>query len=1278
MAASAETNPLLAKLAKPTARYKRQAWLAMAGLVMFVLLYFGLAAWFGYTAYRLTIGADGASKDAIWGWLIGGCAAFLSVFMLKAVIFVKHVDTQDSIELRPDEQPELFKFLYRLADKAGAPRPHRVFASPRVNAAVFYDLSLLNLVFPSRKNLEIGLGLVNSLNLGEFRAVLAHEFGHFAQRAMAVGRWVYVAQQIAGHLVARRDKLDAFLRGLSHFDVRVAWIGWILSAIVWSIRSLVDSAFQLVVLMQRALSREMEMNADLVAVSLTGSDALIHALHRLQTADDAWGRAATFVVGQKNQGRLVPDLFAIQSQVVAHMGLLLNDPAYGAVPPITGFKPSDHRLFKPELAQPPQMWLSHPLNHEREANAKRHYVLAPIDERSAWALFSKPQVLREEVTAKLLSLQPSQESPARETVPVTQDESLKVLNEQFGREYFSGRYRGVYFSRSITRHAEEVASLYEPVGTVALVDLDRLYPATLSGDMERLRALEKEVDQLQALQLGVLQPSGGVILHRGRVVKRKQLASVLAEADAELSSVQNRLRAHDRRCRSLHLTMADQLGAGWSAYLKGLLAALHYADHTEANLRDLHGLLRNTVAVTTATRRVSDAGIQRILQDGGILRVALDQVFSQSTQVVLDEALLKRLEVTRWADALGSLKLPPVDRGNVGDWLGAVDGWVDHAVACCGALRTHALEQLLLVEDQLASHWRANTVPNPAPTPSQVPEKFGKLCPGQERQRQTRLGWWGRFQTADGWLPATARLLVAGGVVGAVLGLGGTVGEASVSVYNGLSRPVVVTLASGNPLHVASHSSSVVGLSATDKVWIVTRTEQGELIEQFEADARRSFGHFVYNVAGAAPLIEATVTYGNAAPRPERLLGAPRWTHSSADVLFTDPPKSISSKSGGGTRDALVGLGAEPAAQQLGLLTDGAEVVRMATVRARWEPLTAPDIAYWFAVLSHKAPHEKSVLAARLAQAPNDMVLLRLEQDSASDDAERVAVCAKHQARSVADAGNANWQYLTIRCLSDEVAKSQAFVAGYQRFPENGWFAYAAGYSDAENGRWTSALKAFEEARKKVPVLAGPVNVDIVRIRRLLQLDLSDGLLSELSAQSAELRQLLSWEHGRLAESPIQKAYAELARGGLNRALILAQERPDSEARLVRLLAASDGATSAMLTRALALPTEAGLDDSTVWSSLALHARAVNDLNALQAAARRLSPHGAEQMLRLLAALQNKTAFDSVQRQLDGLNPELRGHGCVMAVILLGDKTPKVWRDTAKRLLFASERPFFS
>jgi Zn-dependent protease with chaperone function len=219
-----------ANLTQATPAYKRHAWLAVAGLLLFVLLYFLLAGWFAWTAYRLLAGVVNGGGNAFWGGVVGVCAAFLAIFMLKALIFVKHGGQSDDIEITAREQPALFAFLHRLADEAGAPRPHRVFMSPTVNAAVFYDLSVLNLIFPSKKNLLIGLGLVNVLSLGELKAVFAHEFGHFAQRSMAVGRWVYIAQQIAAHIVTKRDALDSLLRGISNFDFRIAWVGWLRSA----------------------------------------------------------------------------------------------------------------------------------------------------------------------------------------------------------------------------------------------------------------------------------------------------------------------------------------------------------------------------------------------------------------------------------------------------------------------------------------------------------------------------------------------------------------------------------------------------------------------------------------------------------------------------------------------------------------------------------------------------------------------------------------------------------------------------------------------------------------------------------------------------------------------------------------------------------------------------------------------------------------------------------------------------------------------------------------
>src|SRR5205814_801057 len=202
---------------------------------------------------------------------------------------------------------------------------------------------------------------------------------------------------------------------------------------------------------------------------------------------------------------------------------------------------------------------------------------------------------------------------------------------------------------------------------------------------------------------------------------------------------------------------AAGFGEGWEAYLQGLLAVLHFVDHAEDNLRDLQGVLGSTVAVAAATRRVNAAGVQRIVQAGNELRSALGKLFQQASEVMLDETLLRRLEVASWQEVLGELKLPFVDAANVTEWMNAVDSWVNHAAGACGVLRTHALELLLQSEASLAEHLRRGTRPDAVPAASRVPAGYDTLLLGAERKRDTQLGWWVRFQIADGIVPAVAR-----------------------------------------------------------------------------------------------------------------------------------------------------------------------------------------------------------------------------------------------------------------------------------------------------------------------------------------------------------------------------------------------------------------------------------------------------------------------------------------------------------------------------------------
>lgn len=754
-----------ANLSQPSASYRRQAMLAMAGLGAFILLYFSIAACFAWSSYRLINLALVDAKHAWICWLVGLCAGFLALFMIKALFFFKKGSDVPGLEIDAQHEPRLFEFLHRLADQAGAPRPHRVFVAENVNAAVFYDLSLLNLLLPSKKNLIIGLGLVNVLTLSEFKAVLAHEFGHFGQKSMAVGRWVYVAQQIAAHIVAKRDALDKFLRMLSRTDIRVAWIGMALTLVVWSIRSLLETAFSLVLMAQRALSREMEFQADLVAVSLTGSDALVHALQKLQAADDAWDRALGFGYGELHEGRPVKDLFAVQGRVLEHMREVLNDPGYGEVPQLPEHAREAHRVFQSEFAQPPKMWATHPQNHEREDNAKRLYVPAELDSRSAWCVFADAQALREAMTRRLLP-------EDGEKPPVALDDSLQELNRQFELETLNSRYRGAYLGRSVVRHAATVEALYAPDLDNALGELEQLYPESLRGELEHLGGLEREKALLEALRDGIYKAPGGVIRHRDRTLQPRELPAAIEVMRQECEAAQLQIIDHDRRCRSAHRAAASRLQAGWDAYLESTLAVLHYADHCGASVRDAQGLLSNVVSVVTADGKVSNRELKRVIKAGAELHRVMAGVHRQATAVKLSPELLEDLGIQNWAEALGSFQLPAPDKQNIGEWMNVIDGWTNALANALNQLRQAALIRLLKGEAHVAETVRSGTPAEPAPSASQVPPPFETLVPGRERQLQKRLGLWDRFQTADGFFPALARLIVAVSIVGVALLLG--------------------------------------------------------------------------------------------------------------------------------------------------------------------------------------------------------------------------------------------------------------------------------------------------------------------------------------------------------------------------------------------------------------------------------------------------------------------------------------------------------------------------
>lgn len=1238
------------ELTRPSAAYKRHAYLAVVGVVAFLVGYLALASWFAWTSVRLFTGISGANRGAVIVALGAIAAAFLALLMFKALFFIRRGELERDIEVTSKSHPRLFAFLYRLADEAKAPRPHRVFLSTRVNAAVSYDLSIINLIFSSKKNLEIGLGLVNVLTLSELKAVLAHEFGHFAQRTMAVSRWVYIAQVIAQHLVAKRDGIDRFLHRLSRMDPRIAWIGWGLRLIVWSIRSVIASVFGWVMLAKRALSREMELQADLVAVSLTGSDALIHALYRTEAADEAMDRALAFADEERIAGRAIADLYSIQSEMLDRMRAILGDEQHGLVPAVPGENAAKHRVFKAQFAQPPRMWASHPPNNVREENAKAEYVPAPLDDRSAWVLFEGAKELRAETTAwvyaRVAKNTPATQRKKLETPPI--EKSLQTLANKFDRRFFDAAYRGVYLGRSCVRAADKPSDLYgPPLANVGAVELDALYPPEIRADLERMRELTREHLMLRALERGILEAPGKFVRYRDQDHHRRALPQLIDQVNGELKAACAKVAEHDKRVRTVHLAAARQLSPAWELYLKGVAAILHYAEHREADLADATGALDNCVAVALADGRVSAREAGEVVAKARVVHAALVSVHHEVAEVHLG-SLAAQLHVDSWKTLLGPLSLPVPSLDNIGSWLEVVHSWVGAACTALDKVAMASLDELLRVEREVAARVVNPSAPVvPLPDAPRVPRGYATLVPGAERPRKTELGWWDRFHVADGLVPGAARFLCAGAIIGVVILAGQWIGDATVHVINGLNRDVVVTVGD-HELSLAPRSHVDIDVAPTQNLTVRARTKEGLLVEAFETGPVAQYNDYVYDVAQAAPLVEYT-------PSSDRreTLHVERWRSMSASRVV-DAEEGMQVKS---TEPSfLIGPGKlDPQAMLDGA---GADAGIVALAHARWDSTHSTNFEYWFAAALHD-PSFPALLAERIAVSPDDVMLRRYEQELGP----RETVCERHRKRAAEQPDSPAWQYLAARCSEDPASLDEMMTALAAKWPDDPWIMYshAGALADREQFADATALVAraihvLPEARLGVALLAA----------RVLQTS-GKRIPQSLIDQEPMLVTLIDSEDNGGALKGDRAVLHYLRVGNLASALAAAPKSRE----VAILVACSDGATQDQLTIAAMPPDK-------VPRSVALYAYVLAVRTGRNAAPYFTLPDDRDE----------RQAFEFVARvekaspsELASLTPPVdlraRGLAYAAATVLLGEAAPRAWRDVAKRSLFVLERPYF-
>lgn len=215
-------------------------------------------------------------------------------FLLKFVFASTKVDTGHLTQIYEQDEPQLFALIHEVVNEVDTSFPKKVFLSHDVNASVFYDSSFWSMFLPIRKNLQIGVGMVNAVTQQELKAILAHEFGHFSQRSMKVGSYVYHVNQIIYNMLYKNESLDNMFEKWGNISGYSAIFIGISVFIIQQIQHILKHLYEYVNLNYLALSREMEFHADEIAAHVAGSQALADSLLRLSFANHALNNVLTF------------------------------------------------------------------------------------------------------------------------------------------------------------------------------------------------------------------------------------------------------------------------------------------------------------------------------------------------------------------------------------------------------------------------------------------------------------------------------------------------------------------------------------------------------------------------------------------------------------------------------------------------------------------------------------------------------------------------------------------------------------------------------------------------------------------------------------------------------------------------------------------------------------------------------------------------------------------------------------------------------------------------
>lgn len=296
-------------------------------------------------------------------YAVPGFAGALLLLFLTRPLFVARPRPREALKLDPEREAALVSGVQALCRAIGVSPPIEIRLSWDANASVQFRTPWLSMI-TGHKVLTIGMSLVAGLSARQFVGVLAHEFGHFAQRLGMI--CTFTVNSVNGWLEHCAYGEDAWTHKLREWSEAAMekehWFSWVVTLSVWLswvtvaiTRRLMAGLFHVSLGLSRYMSRQMELDADRYEALLAGSDMFRTTARSLRALNHAFFEVNEANIEAWQEHRLLGDLPAA---VAAHAGAFDAARLAGIEAEMTE-------------ATTPRYWDSHPPDVDRIDNAEK-------------------------------------------------------------------------------------------------------------------------------------------------------------------------------------------------------------------------------------------------------------------------------------------------------------------------------------------------------------------------------------------------------------------------------------------------------------------------------------------------------------------------------------------------------------------------------------------------------------------------------------------------------------------------------------------------------------------------------------------------------------------------------------------------------------------------------------------------------------------------------------------------------------------------------------------